>query len=817
MDEAQRAVQSCVQMNQEAFKRVAKGSRPPQSAKEVALRLQNLFNGTPTLPVEYLAEEAGMTWQKPAASAWYAETGGDARKVVFRIHVPARATFRKASKMSLQFTVVLAQEASAPSVGGDAVTESAKMADIRSRFPIGGRCALLPVLQEQLKPAGSIIMREGEDLNSKEVQKLRASSAGGTFHFNIPSLPQEALLKVYFLIVDMGVEVRDAAGVSGWVSVISNSGQELLHPRTAWLSLASMDGGDVEAAQHALSELRRAHLAAQHGGDLAAELLCAHAASAERLARLQLAEEEAREQVQESSKLHQAEAMKAKIAGLEVLWGVLGLQGSRRRMDSRSRERDHGDRAISKSNKIRRWERYSEDGTKVDVLRLRLEAQTFPDLKAVIRRFVHAGEQSLENAMRTDAQQGQNLHRGEARRAHEEVEAGGQAFTSPRLKVPAPSDFIKASRQQRRVLTMTEHMEEEEEQEHRALQSTAEVASAQEEQTKQELREAVLLRSEASQAADEALALRAKLSREDEATQKLETAMVELDRARQLTQELNRDKAEAAKELAEAATAAARAGEVKEALLLVSEALTTEESACSEYRVDKVERCYAAPPGGDQLKCSKVVDAYVPLCTREGFSSCSGWSHPARTTEVPAMAMSPGLVGRSGGVTGHQATRESDERRNSTSRSEVTRGGRGSTSLEAPAKRRKAPRAEATPEDDSCFETAHLGRLFIAAQTATVEWTIQDFLAKRNQGGGLCLDGPKFGPRGVWQVFCHPDGRCHNLPSGGPVGVFIRYLGPHERVPAYATIESAVSQRRHMKDSSMGNEVPTHFVDGGRW
>ena len=105
MDEAQRAVQSCVQMNQEAFKRVAKGSRPPQSAKEVALRLQNLFNGTPTLPVEYLAEEAGMTWQKPAASAWYAETGGDARKVVFRIHVPARATFRKASKMSLQFTV----------------------------------------------------------------------------------------------------------------------------------------------------------------------------------------------------------------------------------------------------------------------------------------------------------------------------------------------------------------------------------------------------------------------------------------------------------------------------------------------------------------------------------------------------------------------------------------------------------------------------------------------------------------------------------------------------------------------------------------
>ncbi|CAE7244731.1 GIP [Symbiodinium sp. CCMP2592] len=118
MDEAQRAVQSCVQMIQDAFRRVAEGraagaatqlslcfDRPPRSAKEVALRLQSLFHGNPTVPVEYLAEEAGMTWQKPAASAWFAEKGGDARKVVFRIHVPARATFRKASKMSLQFTV----------------------------------------------------------------------------------------------------------------------------------------------------------------------------------------------------------------------------------------------------------------------------------------------------------------------------------------------------------------------------------------------------------------------------------------------------------------------------------------------------------------------------------------------------------------------------------------------------------------------------------------------------------------------------------------------------------------------------------------
>ena len=37
---------------------------------------------------------------------------------------------------------------------------------------------------------------------------------------------------------------------------------------------------------------------------------------------------------------------------------------------------------------------------------------------------------------------------------------------------------------------------------------------------------------------------------------------------------------------------------------------------CADQAVE-VERCYAAPPGGDQLKCSKVVDAYVPRV--EGF------------------------------------------------------------------------------------------------------------------------------------------------------------------------------------------------------
>lgn len=116
--EAQRAVQQAVQMINEAFKNVAEGKsagaatqisltfdRTAKAAKDVATRLANLFVGNPTIPVEFLTEEAGLTWRKPASSAWFAEKGGDHRKVVFRVNVPPRSTYRKASKMSLQFTV----------------------------------------------------------------------------------------------------------------------------------------------------------------------------------------------------------------------------------------------------------------------------------------------------------------------------------------------------------------------------------------------------------------------------------------------------------------------------------------------------------------------------------------------------------------------------------------------------------------------------------------------------------------------------------------------------------------------------------------
>ena len=78
--------------------------RAAKSPKDVALRLQNLFSGNPSIAVEYLAEENGE-WRRPPASSWFAEKGGDSRKIVYRISVPARATLRKVSKMSLQLVV----------------------------------------------------------------------------------------------------------------------------------------------------------------------------------------------------------------------------------------------------------------------------------------------------------------------------------------------------------------------------------------------------------------------------------------------------------------------------------------------------------------------------------------------------------------------------------------------------------------------------------------------------------------------------------------------------------------------------------------
>ena len=80
--------------------------RPAETVNEVAHRLE-AFHGPagPKVSVQHVAEEGGGIWRKPAASAWFVEKGGDQRKAVFRMNVPARSGYRKASRASVQLKV----------------------------------------------------------------------------------------------------------------------------------------------------------------------------------------------------------------------------------------------------------------------------------------------------------------------------------------------------------------------------------------------------------------------------------------------------------------------------------------------------------------------------------------------------------------------------------------------------------------------------------------------------------------------------------------------------------------------------------------
>eukprot|EP00927_Polykrikos_kofoidii_P078508 TRINITY_DN75320_c0_g1_i1.p1 TRINITY_DN75320_c0_g1~~TRINITY_DN75320_c0_g1_i1.p1 ORF type:complete len:512 (-),score=74.43 TRINITY_DN75320_c0_g1_i1:220-1755(-) len=180
-----------------------------------------------------------------------------------------------------------------------------------------------------------------------------------------------------------------------------------------------------------------------------------------------------------------------------------------------------------------------------------------------------------------------------------------------------------------------------------------------------------------------------------------------------------------------------------------------------------------------------------------GLSSGQGGGQDTATT-APTAATSAGTAGASTAAPSFSA-----------STSATTAGSGGSMGIspeqagnDRPSKRARVSSFSVPPSSGQAAAAAEIfgpggsdagnGRLWLGAQTATVEWRLDQFHLQRQRADGVCLDGPKFGQREVWQVFCHPDGRCFNQPQGGPPGVFLRYLGPHERVPAYATIEKLV-------------------------
>ena len=73
---------------------------------ETAKRLE-AFHGPagPKVMVQTLIEEKNEVWRKPPATQWSAEKGGDERKAVFRVNVPARSSYRKASRASVQLKI----------------------------------------------------------------------------------------------------------------------------------------------------------------------------------------------------------------------------------------------------------------------------------------------------------------------------------------------------------------------------------------------------------------------------------------------------------------------------------------------------------------------------------------------------------------------------------------------------------------------------------------------------------------------------------------------------------------------------------------
>ena len=80
--------------------------RPFPNVLDVAQRLECLLGPTePKVLVQQLVEDGGAVWRRPQTTVWWAEKGGDDRKAVFRLNIPPRPSYRKNSRVSLQYHV----------------------------------------------------------------------------------------------------------------------------------------------------------------------------------------------------------------------------------------------------------------------------------------------------------------------------------------------------------------------------------------------------------------------------------------------------------------------------------------------------------------------------------------------------------------------------------------------------------------------------------------------------------------------------------------------------------------------------------------
>ncbi|CAK9058859.1 unnamed protein product [Durusdinium trenchii] len=417
----------------------------------------------------------------------------------------------------------------------------------------------------------SAVMTEKEDLSSVKKKDIPGASKG---------LHSARLLVLGHGRSKSRLRVQDSSGDVGWVST-TLEGRLLLQPSSAWLTVSETH--EKEAVYQAMQKLWHAHKAAQEqGANLASELLAAHHQAVQQDAIRWRQEQdiaELEDELDEEEKV--CKSFKRKVKELEL---------SIAKEEQRNGE-EKQIQALEERNSTRLKSELAEFESEAGRLRIELE-----DSRAALRTAqLERRSKEEQHESRISALTG--LMHEEVNKAHERLTVTEMATTAAQrtLQLVEDEEAGKTSKSADELNRMKDYVRAESEafdkcefklesiekrEKTRSLFENVQVEFLhKEKRTNDELREATLLRNEAAQAADEALALRIRLAREDQdltsrqaslstaeqqASQKLELAAVELDRARILTQELTKDKAEAFSELAEARRVSGRAQQERE-------------------------------------------------------------------------------------------------------------------------------------------------------------------------------------------------------------------------------------------------------------
>ncbi|CAK9058858.1 unnamed protein product [Durusdinium trenchii] len=392
----------------------------------------------------------------------------------------------------------------------------------------------------------SAVMTEKEDLSSVKKKDIPGASKG---------LHSARLLVLGHGRSKSRLRVQDSSGDVGWVST-TLEGRLLLQPSSAWLTVSETH--EKEAVYQAMQKLWHAHKAAQEqGANLASELLAAHHQAVQQDAIRWRQEQdiaELEDELDEEEKV--CKSFKRKVKELEL---SIAKEEQRNGEAGRLRIELEDSRAALRTAQLERRSKEEQHESRISALTglMHEEVNKAHERLTVTEMATTAAQRTLQ--LVEDEEAGKTSKSAdELNRMKDYVRAESEAFDKCEFK-------LESIEKREKTRSLFENVQVE--------------FLHKEKRTNDELREATLLRNEAAQAADEALALRIRLAREDQdltsrqaslstaeqqASQKLELAAVELDRARILTQELTKDKAEAFSELAEARRVSGRAQQERE-------------------------------------------------------------------------------------------------------------------------------------------------------------------------------------------------------------------------------------------------------------